>query len=409
MKKISKVKKIEKENKINKYYVIIGGIVLLFIVVLLIVSVSENTKQYLVSQGTLEHTEITTGYIVKKEQTVDKDQTKVLVPVVAEGSKISKGDIIATYKGEEYANYEDALAEMDKEILELMQDLPIVYSSEVDAIEDTIYLLVKESVGETSYNKMQEYKQKINTNISKRANIIGELSPTGAQIKKLIEKRNDYETSAKKSNDNILSPMTGVVSYVTDGLEDDLVYSNINNLEYNKIKEIVKTKKETDNTEIKIVNNYESYIVLKADLENLEYIETGYDYRLKLIEQDNFELLGSLEKMNKTEDGVEVYFKVTNGIEHIVDLREAEFEIVWGYAEGLIVPSEAINKYKDKEVYYISVMDYNSYQNIPVKLKLKNDNYAVVANYTNEELEELSIKSPYNLQLYDRLIINNKR
>ena len=46
---------------------------------------------------------------------------------------------------------------MDREILERMKDLPTVYSSEVDAIENTIYNLVKQSVGETSYNKMQEF------------------------------------------------------------------------------------------------------------------------------------------------------------------------------------------------------------------------------------------------------------
>jgi len=409
MKKLSKVENMSEENKINKYYVIIGGAIMLLVVALLIFSVSENTKQYLVDQGTLEHTEITTSYIIKKEKTVDKDQTKVLVPVVAEGSKTSKGDILATYKGDEYANYEETLRDMDKEILERMQDLPTVYSSEVDAIEDTIYLLVKESIGEASYNKMQEYKQKINTNISKRANIIGELSPSGAEIRKLITERNKYEKSAKKSNDNILSPMTGIVSYNTDGLEDDLVYSNINKLDYNTIKEIVNTKKEADNTKIKVVNNYEAYVVARASLDNLEYIEAGYNYRLKLIEQDNYELLGTLEKVNKTEDGIEVYFKITNGIEHIIDLREAEIEIVWGYADGLIVPVEAINKYTEKDTYYISVIDYNGHENIPIKLKLKNDNYAVVSNYTDDELAELGLTSAYDLQLYDRIIIESKK
>ena len=175
MKKTNKVQNINMENKINKYYVIIGGAILLFVTALLIFSVSENTKQQLVSQGTLEHTEITTGYIIKKEKTVDKDQAKVLVPVVAEGSKVAKGNILATYKGDEYANYEENLRDMDKEILERMQDLPIVYSSEVDAIEDTIHALVKESIGETSYNKMQEYKQKINSIQSNNDELISRL------------------------------------------------------------------------------------------------------------------------------------------------------------------------------------------------------------------------------------------
>lgn len=409
MKKISKVKSESSENTIYKYYVIIGSICIVALVALLVLSISRNSKQYLVEKGTLEYTEIATAYIVKNEECIKKDQSKVLVPIIADGAKIAKGSIIATYKGEEYKDYEKTLAEMDKEILEKMQDLPVVYSSEIDAIEDTIHMYVKDSIGETVYNKMQDYKQKINSNINKRANIIGELSPDGAEIKKLVKERNEYEASAKKSNDNILAPIPGIVCYATDGLEQDLKASNIINLSYDSIKELVNKNKESDNTNIKVVNNYEAYVVLKASLDNLEYMAEGYDYRLKLIEQDNYELLGNIEKIVKVEDGVEVYFKISNGIEHIVNLREVEIEAVWGYAEGLIVPTEALNKYENIDSYYITTIKYAEYQNVPVSLKLKNDNYSVVKNYTDEELEALNIESEYLLKLYDRIIVNKKQ
>lgn len=403
------MKKINVENNINKYYVLIGSLCIIAVITLLIFSISENTKQYLVQTGTLEYTEITTGYIAKDEKTITKDQSKVLVPVIAEGARISKGDIIAIYKGDEYKNYEETLSEMDREILERMKHLPTVYSSEVDAIENAIYDLVKQSVGETSYNKMQEYKQKINTNINKRANIIGELSPDGAEIKKLIEKRNEYEAEAKKSNDNILAPMPGIVSYTIDGLEDKIIYNEVEDLDYTTIKRLVSDEKETDNTKIKIVNNYEAYIIMKANLENAQYIAEGYDYRLRLIEQDNYEFLASLEKVKQVEDGIEVYFKVTNGIENIVNLREVEIEVVWDYSKGLIVPAKALNKYDNTDIYYITAIKSTEYQNIPVSVKVENENYVVVKNYTDEELDELGVDCEYELQLYDRIIVESKK
>ncbi len=403
------MKKINVENKINKYYVIIGSICMAAVIALLILSIKENTKQQLVQNEKLEYTELTTGYIVKQEETISKDQTKVLVPVIAEGARISKGDIIATYKGEEYKNYEQTLSQMDKEILERMQDLPAVYSSEVDAIENTIYSLVKESIGEASYNKMQEYKQKINANISKRANIIGELSPAGAEIKDLIEERNKYEADAKNSNDNILATMGGIVSYTTDGLENKFNYTNILNTSYDTIKKAIKDEKHTDNTKIKIVNNYEAYIVVKANLDNAKYMEQGDNYTLRLIEQENYELEASLEKINTLEDGIEVYFKVTNGIEHIVNLREAEIEIVWDYSIGLIVPSKALNKYDNIDAYYVTAIKYAEYENIPVLVRIENENYVLVKNYTDEELEELGLECEYNLKLYDRVIIQSDK
>lgn len=403
------MKKIDVDNKTNKYYVIIVSICIIALATLLVFAINQNIKQYLVDKGTLEYTEISTGYIVKNEKTIQKDQSKVIVPVIAEGAKVAKGDVIATYKGEEFANYEETLTKMDKEILERMQELPVVYSSEVDAIESTIRSYVKESIEETSYNKMQEYKQKINSNISKRANIIGKLSPDGAEIKQLIDKRNKYEESAKKSNDNILAPMTGLVSYVTDGLEDNLTTKQIDKIEYKTIKDSVIKEHNVDNSKIKIVNNYEAYIILKSSLDNLEYMQEGCQYRLKLMEQDNVELLATLYKIKKVEDGVEVYFKVTNGIEYIIDLRQIEIEVVWGYAEGLIIPTNTLYKFENKDIYYVSCIRHIENEKIPVKVKLKNDKYAVVTNYTADELKELQLTSEYDLSLYDKIIIESKK
>lgn len=401
------MKKVRVENNINKYYIIIGGICIVSLIVLLLLSINKNTKQQLVQSGLLEHTEIATGYIVKNEKTIQKDQTKVLVPVVSEGTRITKDGIIATYKSDEYKNYEETLAKLDKEILERMKYLPVVYSSEVDAIDETIYYLVKQSMGETSYNKMQEYKQKINTYINKRANIIGELSPDGAEIKELIRKRNEYEEEAKKSNDNIISPIAGIVSYTTDGLEDKLGYENVDDLDYNTIKNLVNDYQQVDNLKIKVVDNYEAYIVMKVSLDNAQYIDTGYNYRLRLIDEDNYEFLGKLERVSKTENGIEVYFKVTNGIENIIGLREAEIEIVWDYSEGLIIPSIALKKYDNKEAYYVTAIKNGRYENIPVNIRIRNENYVLVNNYTEEELKVLNIDSSYNLKLYDRVIIES--
>ena len=50
------MKKIRVENNINKYYAIIGVIAIIALIMLLVFSISENTKQYLVQKGTLEYT-----------------------------------------------------------------------------------------------------------------------------------------------------------------------------------------------------------------------------------------------------------------------------------------------------------------------------------------------------------------
>ena len=390
-------------NNINKLYVIITSILLVIIAVVLAYYIKTSSKQYLVQKGEIENSEIVNGFVVKDEVTISKDQSKILVPVISENTRVSKGDIIATYKGEEYKNYEQTLNEMDKEILELMKDLPAVYSSEADTIEGYINSLIKSSEQETSYNKMQEYKQKINSYISRRANIIGSLSPTGAKVKSLIQKRNDYEERAKKSNDNIIASKGGIVLYSADGLENNLKSKNIDKYTYDNIEKVIKENKVKDNTKIKIVNNYEAYIVIRADIKNLKYMVEGFNYKLRLIENNNIEIDTTLYKYINQEEYVDVYFKVTNQIEELVNIRDSEFEVVWDSYEGLMIPVEAITS-KDN-ISYVTIIRYSEYIEIPVKIRIQNDGFAIVRNYNEEELEELNIESEYDLKLFDRIVI----
>lgn len=407
MKKTNNIKKVN--IKASPVHYITGVVFIALIVIIICFVLKPTDKRILLKNGTIEKTEIVTAYVIKKESVIDKDIAKVMVPVVGEGSKTQKGGIIATYKSDEYKNYEETLSKMDKEILELMNDLPVIYSSEVDAIDREIYEIVKQSIGETSYAKMQEYKQRINTYINKRANIISDLSPDGAEIRKLITKRNEYESSAKKSNDNVIATMSGLVSYKTDGLEEKLFIDNINELGYSDIKEIVEKNNEIDNTTIKIVNNYEAYIVTKVPLESKEYLKESYDYNIRLLENNNQEIKGELTKICETEDGIELYFKITNGIEYLVDLREIEIEIIWWGTSGLIIENTALNKYENKEIYYVYAVKYSEIVRVPVKVSKQNDNYSVITNYTNEELKEMDLESIYKIKLHDRIIIKNEK
>ncbi len=403
MKKVSKIKKMN--VKLNPAGYAAGVLFIAVIVLTIFFTLKPKDERMLLETGTIEKSGLYTAYVVKNEEVIKQDVSKVMVPVTAEGSKVPKGGIVATYRGEEYSNYEETLAKMDKEILELMQDLPPIYSSEIDAIDKTIYSLIKESINETSYSKMQEYKQRINSYINKRAGIIGELSPDGAEIKELIEKRNKYEAKAKKSNDNILAPITGLVSYKTDGLEEKLSLDRIDNLSYSVIETYVDEDIKSNTTEIKVVNNYEAYIVAKVGLELKEYIKKGYNYDLRLVENNNEIIEAELSKVEEREDCYELYFKVTNGIENIIDLRKIEIEIVWWKRTGLVVRNELLNKYDGKDVNYIYAVKYSEVVEIPVKIIRQNDKYSIIDNYTKEELEDLEIETKYKIKLHDRIIL----
>lgn len=403
MKILDSVKKVK--IKASPVHYVTGVAFVALIAVTLYFTFKKGNETILLENGMIEKTTIATSYVIKNETIVEKDLNKVLVPVIAEGSKTKKDGIIAIYKGEEYMDYEATLAKLDGEILELMKDLPAVYSSEVEAIDSTIYEIVKDSINETSYAKMQEYKQRINTQINKRASIIGDLSPDGAEIKKLIDKRNKYEEQAKNSNDNLLAPASGIVSYKTDGFEEKFLISKIDKLNYSDVNDMVQTTNIVDNTKIKIVNNYEAYILTKVPKEDKDYIKNNTNYKLRLLESNNYEIKGKLVKVEETAGGIELCFKITNGIEHLVDLREIEVEIIWWQSSGLVINNEALVKYNNKDAYCIYAVKYSEIVDIPVRIKKQNDNYSVIENYDYEQLTDLGLETKYKIKLHDRVII----
>lgn len=392
-----------KKNKLLVY--IIGAIIFLVVILILFNTVlNKGETTYLVETGTLEHSDLAEAYVIKNETIIKREVEKSLVPVVAEGQRVSKGGIIATYKSKEYDEYLEKLEQMDNEILELMQDLPAVYSGEIESMENQIRDELKSAVGVTSYVEMQDYVNKINTLINKRASIVGELSPKGAAISKLIEERNEFEESIKSSSDNVVATFPGIVSYKTDGLEEALSPDKINTLTFDYVKSLMNSKNEGSN--IKIIDNFSCYIIARVTDVNKEYIKANKTYKLRVIGDTENELSGKLISytINNDTGVVDLTFEIFNKIENIASLRDIEIEIFWWTTSGMYVPNEAV--YTKDGVSFVKILKYGKYSEVPIIILKQNENNSIVDNYEDDALKELGIEREYTLKLYDNIIVS---
>lgn len=361
-----------------------------------------NTEQtYLVNKGVIEYTTNCVGYIVKNEMVVELDNSKVLVPTISEGSRVSKNNIIATYRGAEYEEYQKKLQELDNQILEAMKDIDIHNAIEVSNLESQVVSYISSLENVSSMVEMQESKDNINDLLRKRANIIGELSPEEAYVKDLISKRDTLQSEIKTSSSNITAPIGGIISYNIDGLESKLTEESITTLNYEDVKELVNNSEEISTNKIKIISNYEAYILVRVDNIDNEYIEVGKEYKLRIMGAELSELIGTITKITETEQGYEVLFRATNGIENIVDSRECEIEVVWTTYEGLVVPIKAI-KENEKEEKIVTIVTRGEYIDIPVKVQRENTTYAIVENYEKESIND------YVLERYDQVVMESK-
>ncbi|MBR5227632.1 MAG: hypothetical protein IKV94_03245 [Clostridia bacterium] len=394
------------EKKHMKYVYFFGGIVIIGGLLLLGASLfSIGEQKHLVKSDELEFTQLATAYVIKNETIIERDKNKSLIPVVAEGHRVSNKSIIATYKSAEYDFYLAELERMDNEILGLMKDLPPVYSGEIESMENQIRSELKKAVGETSYVEMQDYINTINGLVNKRAVIVGQLAPEGSAIKELIDKRNEYETTMKSSNDNIIATDSGIVSYKTDGLEAVLKADKITSLDYNFVRENI--SKKHISSDIKIIDNFCCYIMTKVDIADREYITPNKTYKIRIVGDTTYELKAKLVSynINNEENTVDLTFQIQNQIENIATLREVEIEIIWWSAKGMYVPNEAI--FEQDGIKYVSVIKYGKYVEIPIKVYKQNDRNSVVENYESSELEELNIQREYILKLYDNVVVKN--
>jgi len=404
---MSKVKVDKKRLK----KVIAIAVILLIVLIIVIIKyddVFETKNTYTVVNGYVEKVADSIGILVKDEQIVKVDNTKSLVTVIDQYTRVPKNGIIATYKDESYDKYLKEVNELDKTIESLIKDLPNTYSTEVSSLNQQISSYAKDAQNTNSYLKIQEYKNKLDELSYKKVSLLGEYSPSGSKIRELIEEREELEDSLITSSNNVIAPISGAVTYKIDKLEDVVDIENVLNYSVNDIDSFF-TKYSNNNVNeygIKIVDNFNAYFILKTSAGiNDEYIEEGKNYTLKTTEQDEYEFEAKLAKNIKDGEYNYSIFYVQNGIENIIDYRAIGLEIVWNKTEGLAVLNTAINDSIDGKYKYVTLVYGGQYIDIPIKIINSDENISIVKNYTNDELKEIGVECNATLSRYDIIVV----
>ena len=157
---------------------------------------------YTVVNGYVEKVDDTTAALIKQESVLELRKDSSAIPVVEQGKRAAKDEVLAVYKSEDYDEYLSKINEMDESIASLVKDLPTTYSLDITNIQNEISSVTKNAYGENSYLKMQEYKSMLDELSYRKVNTLSELSPAGSKIRELIEERKELENQNKMSWDN---------------------------------------------------------------------------------------------------------------------------------------------------------------------------------------------------------------
>lgn len=391
-------------------FAILALAILIAIGIAIIGLIQNPTNTFIVENGTLSLEENAVGYVLRDETVVQGQNYKNgMEKLKTEGEKVAKGEPIFRYYTSGEEELKKKIAELDSKLQEALSNQKDLLPNDTKSLEREIDAKLDELYQVNDIQKIREYKKDINSYITKRAKMVGELSPSGSYIRSLIDKRNEYATELNSGSEYISAPQSGIVSYRIDGLEEvlsaktqDFSYLSIETLENLNLKtgQIIATSEEAG----KIINNFKCYIAIPLSSENAKEATVGDNVMLRLASSKEVE--ATIEYIATEGESQLIVFSVEEQVEELINYRKISVDVVWWSYTGLKIPNSAI--VYENDLAYVVRNRLGYLDKLLVKIKKQNEKYALVTSYEPQELKELGISysSTKKISLYDEILIH---
>ena len=410
-KKIKDKGKVIKPNRAKIVIIVILTITVIAYAIYGICQLATNpTDIFLIEQGSISQEERVEGYVIRQEEKVQGNNYKNgMVQIKSEGEKCAKDENIFRYYTEGEEDLIEKIAELDEKIDEAQKsDTTGPLLSDIKLLDKEIELRLNELSKMNDSQKIAEYKKEIQDYIKKKTEIIGENSKSGSYLNKLIQERKKYEEKLNSGSEYVKAPMSGVVSYKVDGLEDVLTpddFSSYNRSFFDglnlKTGQAIATSSESG----KVVNNYVCYIATIIKKDKTNGIEQDDDLDLRLSNGDEIHA-NVYYIQEQTDNDVLVVFKITKDVEKLIDNRKISFDIIFWQYSGFKVPNTAI--IKENDLAYVIRNRAGYLDKVLVKVEKESDTYSIIDNYDSDELKEMGVSSSSldvstKINLYDEI------
>lgn len=411
MNKQTEGKKVKNKKKVLVIY-IAGVMLLIYLFYIIYLLIKQPTNVFTVENGKLYKEETDIGYVIRNEKVVKGENYKNgMEQIIGEGSRAAVNENIFRYYSTNEENLKQKIADLDVKIQDAMSQEEGVFTSDAKILENQIDDKIQDINKVNDISKLEEYKKEIESLVSKKAKIAGEASPQGSYLRKLIEERKKYETELNSGAEYVKAPMSGIVSYRVDGLEETLTPDNFSSLnkEYLESLNLNTGKIVASNEECgKVIDNFECYIATISSSEEARNAKVGDSVKVRL--SNNAEISAEITNLIKDENNeVVIILKVQKQIEELINYRKITFDLIWWSASGLKVPNQAIVQENDLNYVIRNRAGYLS--KILVKVKKQGDKYSIVDSYTSEELKKIGLSnseiSTYKkISIYDEILVN---
>lgn len=341
--------KSKKQNKIKHHILQVTMLSLVIFSIIFfgyqIINLAINpTDSFLIEQGKISQEESVVGYVIRDEKVIQMPEDgKKVVQIKNEGEKVQVGEEVFRYEAQNEEKLYSKIKELNDQIQTAMEGQEKLPSSDIKALENQIEIKIKGAQSRNNLQDIKEYKTDIDSYITKKAKISGELSPSGSYINNLISQRTNIENELKNNSKYEKAQMSGIVSYRVDGLEETLSPSNLESLTVEQLKglnlatgQIVTTSEQ----KAKIINNFECYIAVTSKTEEAKKAEIGDKVTIRLSASQ--EIPAKVQCKKENNGTVLLIVKITQGVEYLTCYRKISLDLIWWEQEGLRIPNTSI-------------------------------------------------------------------
>lgn len=381
-------------------------IAMIGMIVLLTGGRTERPQPEFINRGVIERSEAATALIVREETLLVTSADGTLNKTIEEGGRVRKnGQVCAVTsarmedKLQELYGVEDEIALRQNQLMRLgdYKDVSAVYNQS----EAELNVMLKALRADAASNQLEDllpYQVATDLILTDRKTALLNTDLQSGELRTLIDKRAELLSELTEASESIYAPTAGIISYMTDGLEDELDFENAQNMTVDELSDYLLTpdkmyplgrEVEEGQPVARLITNIRQYLIVWAPNLKSTYfdqnIKTALDFRL---DNEDFMIEDCvIERIVPNGEGTMIVLRTDRQMNELQDRRVVTGSLRTSYVKGLKVPKDAVIKNtQDSSLGWIMVGRQGYTVRVPIRI--------LDSDRTHSIIEEADPKDP---------------
>lgn len=413
----------------------LGAVVLAFLVLLYVGYQAYQATHQSIRIETAMYGEVSDvlqaqGFILRNETVIDESYSGVLSYRVADGSRVSRGGVIADiFSNESDAASQRELDQLDQEIenLQSLSQTANFYVANPSMLGDQIYSAlegISQLVNENDFSGLNTQKGELQNALIRRQLITGEESAEdySQRISQLQSQRDTLASQTGSATGSILAPEAGYFISTVDGLENVMDISQVESITVAQAEELLEQQPSSTDAVGKICQDFNWYAVCVFDEDDMVRFEGVEDVYLDIPFASTEQIPAKVLARNSDgESGkTAVVFQCSTMDADIAAVRNEAIQVTVNTYSGVLVNERAI-RFADVEytttdeagntvtqvqenVKGVYVLYGGQLEFVQVFTDQTVNGYAICRTDLTEE-EQSMLVTDSTIQLYDQVVV----